>query len=308
MQQLDSLSRTSPAYRRTLRELRSVCGKNGMLPRSCWLLDPIRSTDEGPRSFGGFADVWRGTHNGVTVALKLMRLNYGEQAEFGKVLCKEVVMWRRLSHPNIVPFLGVAYWRQRICIVSQWMEHEDVMSYLKRFPQANRLAMITDIARGLKYMHESGVVHGDMKPRNVLIDSARRARLSDFGLAVTAFGTQSLALESGTSSHSGTVRYMAPELSDQRAEGQGLTKEADVYGFGMTSWEIFDGRIPFPELRSDYAVLIKVQRGERPSRPAVELVDNVWALMKACWCDDPSARPSSTYILTQREGPYDTRY
>ncbi|EIN07575.1 kinase-like protein, partial [Punctularia strigosozonata HHB-11173 SS5] len=143
--------------------------KSGIIPTSCCLSDVVKPDDEYPHASGGFADVWRGTHDGVPVALKFIRLHTGNREGFRKVRThqssadQEVVIWRRLLHCNIVPFLGVVD-RRRPCIVSEWMEYEDVMSYLKRFPQANRTQLITDIARGLKYMHDSEVVHGDMKP------------------------------------------------------------------------------------------------------------------------------------------------
>ncbi|EIN03690.1 kinase-like protein, partial [Punctularia strigosozonata HHB-11173 SS5] len=278
-----------------LRELRSLCGETGLLPTSYELSGLVKSDDEEPCSSGGFSDVWRGEHNGVPVALKVLRLHAGDRAKYKQVFCKEAVVWRRLSHRNIVPFLGVSP-RHHLCIVSEWMEHGDVMSYLERFPQANRLQLITDVARGLEYMHAVGVIHGDMKGRNVLVDSSHRARLSDFGLAMTALGTHSLALSSGASSNWGTLRYMAPELSDPRMEIKVLTTKTDVYGFGMTAWEMYDGRMPFYHVRGDYTVVLKVQEGVRPSRPLhareLGLDDYLWALIEACWHAEPSLRPS----------------
>ncbi|EIN07689.1 kinase-like protein, partial [Punctularia strigosozonata HHB-11173 SS5] len=99
---------------------------------------------EEPCSSGGFADVWRGMHNGVPA------------------FCKEAVFWKRLVHENIVPFLSVSP-RHHLFIVSEWMEHGDIMSYLDYFPRADRRQPMIDVASGLDYMHSNGVVHGDLK-------------------------------------------------------------------------------------------------------------------------------------------------
>ncbi|EIN07824.1 kinase-like protein, partial [Punctularia strigosozonata HHB-11173 SS5] len=180
--------------------------------------------------------------------------------------CKEAIVWKRLDHPNVVPFLGVAPGYQA-CIVSEWMDHGDVMSYLKQHPRADRVELITGIASGLEYMHASGIVHGDLKGRNVLVDRSGHARLGDFGLSTTVLGTASLAATAGSSANWGSFRYMAPELNDSTTNNKILTLKSDVYAFGMTTWEIFDGRQPFHDITSIFVVLREVLDGRRPSRP-----------------------------------------
>ncbi|EIN03610.1 kinase-like protein, partial [Punctularia strigosozonata HHB-11173 SS5] len=123
--------------RTSLRTLSKLCGQSGLVPTSYRLSELVRVGEDPPCS-GGFADVYRGSYDGRAVALK------------------------RLDHPHIVPFVGVESGNQA-CIVSEWMDHGDVMSYLERFPLANRKQLIMDIARGLEYMHASGLVHGDLK-------------------------------------------------------------------------------------------------------------------------------------------------
>ncbi|EIN04829.1 kinase-like protein, partial [Punctularia strigosozonata HHB-11173 SS5] len=163
------------------RTLRELCGESGLVPTR-YRLSGLARVGTDPPCAGGFADVYRGTYNGTIVALKFMRLHVRDGKSFMKVFCREAVVWKRLNHPHIVPFIGIdpSY---HACIVSEWMEHGDVMSYLESHPRANRVQLITDIARGLEYMHASGLVHGDLKSRNVLVDSLGHARLSDFGLA-----------------------------------------------------------------------------------------------------------------------------
>ncbi|EIN03644.1 kinase-like protein, partial [Punctularia strigosozonata HHB-11173 SS5] len=257
---------------------------------------------------GGFADVYRGTFNGKFVALKCMRLH---------VFCREAVVWKRLNHPHIVPFIGIDPSNQA-CIVSEWMEHGDVMSYIESHPRANRVQLITDIARGLEYMHASGVVHGDLKSRNVLVDSLGYARLSDFGLATTVLGTTSLAPTAGPSANWGSFHYMPPELFDPMVQDKRLTWKSDVYAFGMTAWEvsasstslnhvnrsdlqIFDGRHPFFHVANMFLVIREVLDGVRPTRPLhAGLDDFIWSnAISSCWVANPSERPRISEVLNR---------
>ena len=104
-----------------------------------------------------------------------------------KSFYREAVIWKRLSHPNIVPFLGIAQSKTPfLCMVSSWMENGNLAMFLKKQPGANRLDLVSerniirlrensslytqvaDIARGLKYLHELLIVHGDVKSVNSL--------------------------------------------------------------------------------------------------------------------------------------------
>ncbi|EIN03685.1 kinase-like protein, partial [Punctularia strigosozonata HHB-11173 SS5] len=223
--------------------------------------------------------------------------------------CREAVVWKRLIHPNIVPFIGVEP-RNQACIVSEWMDNGDIMSYLEDHPRANRIDLITDIARGLNYMHASGLVHGDLKSRNVLVDKIGRARLSDFGLATTILGTASLAATAGSSANWGSICYMAPELNDHMAKNKILTSKSDVYAFGMTTWEIFDGRHPFYDVQNVFVILRQVLDGTRPTRPVhaqdLGLDDFIWeVVISSCWLADPSERPDMSEVLAWL-GPYNS--
>ncbi|EIN09124.1 kinase-like protein, partial [Punctularia strigosozonata HHB-11173 SS5] len=176
--------------------------------------------------------------------------------------CREAVFWKQLAHPNIVPFLGVSQ-SHNLCIVSEWMAFGDVITYLQKFPRANRRQLVTDVACGLEYMHASAMIHGDIKGRNILVDGSRRARLGDFGLARTVLGPKSFT--PSISRSGGTMRYMAPELAENSNPGQ-PTRETDVYAFAMASWEIFCGEQIFPHL-PEWTVFARVLSGERPLRP-----------------------------------------
>ncbi|GLB44105.1 putative ste ste11 protein kinase [Lyophyllum shimeji] len=262
---------------------------------------------------GQFGDVWKGRFQDRQVAVKVLKVYITSDLtkHFKKVL-HETLIWRQLRHPNVLPFLCLHHVNSnqaRVGLVSPWMDNGNVQSYLRRVPDANRVSLVIDIAEGLEYLRtmQPSIVHGDLKAQvNILITDAHRACLGDFGLA-TASDSQALRLSSSSSDHTGgTPRWTAPELLDG-SQPTNNTK-SDVYAFACVCYEIFSGLIPFHEVNSDYPVIIKVIRGERPPRPSqcepwktpcasVGLDDSLWKIVERCWGVNPNQRPDICEVL-----------
>ncbi|OCH92666.1 kinase-like protein, partial [Obba rivulosa] len=254
-----------------------------------------------PSAFGGFADVWEGELGKRRVAVKAMR----QLAELNiQDLCLEAVVWKSLRHPNVTDFFGIYHNELGLCLVSEWMPHGTVTEYLKKNPSGNRLklaSIIMDVTKGLSYLHQNGIIHGDIKGTNILIDARGEACLTDFGLATLSYSNK---LPTGSAGR-GCLRYMAPELMDPESIGLGkatLSLQSDIYSFGMTMWEIFSGDIPFSDCRQDATVILRVCKGERPKRllgttTSAELPNGIWELIQRCWQPDPEKRPEVADIL-----------
>ncbi|KAJ7089946.1 kinase-like domain-containing protein, partial [Mycena epipterygia] len=247
---------------------------------------------------GGFGDVWKGLIRGETVCVKVMRIY--QEADVEALLKEshtffyhEALIWRQLSHPNLLPFFGLYHLedtKSRLCLISPWMENGDITRYLKNnFVGVNRLTLVLDSGLGLEHLHSLKLVHGDLKAINVLVTRSGRAVLADFGLASV---TDSKVLRSTSSGkRGGTARWQAPELF----QGSRNSFASDVYAFSCVCHEIFTGDIPFRDSTNDGAVILKVMQGQRPRR-SLSVPDNVWNLMEECWKADPEARPSATQI------------
>ncbi|EIN06352.1 kinase-like protein, partial [Punctularia strigosozonata HHB-11173 SS5] len=112
-------------------------------------------------------------------------------------------------------------------LVSHWLENGNVIEFLKKEPSANRLNLVRDVVKASEYLHDIGIVHGDLKvstvdSNNVLINSVGRACLCDFGLTSVY---AEVSLKSSSSNAGGNMRYQAPELFfDAR-----LSPSTDVY-------------------------------------------------------------------------------
>ncbi|KII90400.1 hypothetical protein PLICRDRAFT_157531 [Plicaturopsis crispa FD-325 SS-3] len=267
----------------------------------------VRKTEVDYFACGGFSEVYRGEtvdlpH--VKLALKLLRGVHTDPVTFETVkrrLYRETRVWHLLVHPNILPFLGLAHeLGPSPALVSPFYENGDALHYLKTHPNADRLSIIRGVAAGLAYLHANGVIHGDLKGHNVLVDDSGAARLADFGRS-------KLVDHRGfTTLMAGSTRFMAPELligpiddgSDDGSETDSefvpsLTAETDVYGFAMCCLNIYTGELPFRHVAMDSVVIFRVCGGHRPNRSectSPPVSDRLWFVITRCWRQDPSLR------------------
>ncbi|TDL13627.1 kinase-like protein, partial [Rickenella mellea] len=283
----------------------------------CLILEGVERTGKDPVAGGGFADVWKGTWGGQPVALKALRIYVKSIKEKAlKEFAHEATIWRQLWHPNILPFFGVFKGDEnfdRLCLVSPWMDSGNVMNYLITFPDANRLELLADVAKGLEYLHNfvSPIVHGDLKGANIFVTSSKpiRACLADFGLTYFRDSSNSAS----TSLSTGTLRWQAPELFERSADGQTQhpSEKSDIYSFGCVCLELMTGCHPFKEIRSDFGVMKAIMNKETPGRPEEDLFLNgldhfMWEIMTQCWNSQTDRRPTAEALITslsQRMGP-----
>ncbi|KAJ6589216.1 kinase-like domain-containing protein, partial [Mycena capillaripes] len=210
--------------------------------------------------------------------------------EFGR----EAVIWRQLSHPNVLPFFGIYYLDMRICLVSPWMEHGHLLEFLRNAPPSlDRISLILDVAMGLQYLHNEHVIHGDLKAMNVLVTPSNRACIADFGLSWITDVVSLRLTHSTPIPRGGTARYQAPELLSGESSAH---FGSDVYAFACVSYEILTGKVPFFDLANDMAVALKVIAGDRPLRPE-QSPENLWILLQHCWEGTPEKRPTAVEVV-----------
>ncbi|KAI6046957.1 kinase-like domain-containing protein [Pisolithus marmoratus] len=210
----------------------------------------------------------------------------------------EITIWSQLQHCNITTLLGIATkFDPTVSMVTEWMEGGNARDYVSDVVVDPR-PLFLDIAHGLNYLHDLGIVHGDLKGRNVLISGSGRALVTDFGCSYRPNLSPGLSVDPP---RGGSVRWLAPENLDTYA----ISQEADIWAYGITVLELFSREDPFPEANKDVPIMRRISKGP-PSRPSDELTcfrlsDRWWSVCLECWNPEPSARPMIKDIVAKIE-------
>ncbi|CAE6445184.1 unnamed protein product [Rhizoctonia solani] len=256
-----------------------------------------------PVSGGGFCDVYRGKiYDGRSVAIKSLRVFDGPEmdAQRQKLLkraAREVYQWSKLNHPNVMPLLGLAIFHGRLSMLSEWMDNGTLSTYLRLHPDTNRINMCVEICQGLLYIHDRGMIHGDLKAANVMVSSTGIALVTDFGSARLKDITLKFSNTTGVPI---SLRWAAPELLRDDNTSQ-LSKETDIWAYGIVYdvvklQEVMTGTVPFSELNDNQVLMAVGMKNKSPSRPTENLDDGLWDIMKSCWASDPQKRPTINMI------------
>jgi eukaryotic-like serine/threonine-protein kinase len=199
---------------------------------------------------GGMSRVFRVRDivlDGEVVAMKLLSPKLADDQQLFARFRNEVVLARRLSHPNIVRIYdfgdaGYGYY----LITMEYVEGCDLGDYICMQPDGKldpdrALAILFELCLALDYAHRVGVIHRDIKPDNVLISKGGAVKLSDFGSARLTEVHRRLT---PTGELVGTPHYMAPELH----RGVHADVRVDVYSVGVLTFEMLTGNVPFDDV------------------------------------------------------------
>lgn len=189
---------------------------------------------------GGMSHVYRAkdTVLGRRVTVKILTEAGVGDAEAKARFLQEARMASNIHHENIIRIYDFGEENGRPYMVMEYLEGQSLREAIKTNRAGNfdqRLRIAVQVARALDFIHSRKIVHRDVKPENIHVDSAGRARLMDFGIA--KMDGQALTREGVTV---GTPYYMAPE----QVLGQPLTPQADVYAFGILLYELLTGVKP----------------------------------------------------------------
>lgn len=283
-----------------LKMLRKLAGDTRQVPKSYLIGKQTRYTVKKQIiATGGFADVREGVLGNEVVAVRTLRTSMQTNVEgLHQAFCKESALWMNMSHPNILKLIAVDInpHTMRLSMISEMMANGHIMNYIKK-NRANRLNLLKDVADGLQYLHGVGVIHGDLKGLNVLINNREppQACIADFGFSTiapwTSFNPTTVA------GGGGTFSYMAPELY---FTGIRSTQEADIYAFGMVVYEVVTGSLPFRQQRV-VAIPMSAASGSRPQKPEDPVADGfgqgTWEFIESCWDTNPQQRPTAMEAL-----------
>ncbi|ELP94000.1 serine-threonine protein kinase, putative [Entamoeba invadens IP1] len=257
-------------------------------------MDELNMSDV-PIAEGAMGKVFIGNYRSVPVAVKQFRwenLDEEEMNDLKKNVIQECEIMSKLRNPFIANYMGSVTYIPQVSLVLQFFVLGALGEYLRqektyylKLPYKLKVRMLFDISRGMQFLHENRILHLDLKPDNLLVnslytDSACCIKITDFGTSRFTKTTQTN--EKGL----GTPVYVAPE-----GYNDVYTYAGDVYSFGITAWELFYQEEPFKEFKSLFDLKKSVLEGKRPKIDD-RMPLKYRALVEDCWKQGFEERPS----------------
>ncbi|MFS7902752.1 putative dual-specificity kinase TKL-Pl-4 family [Helianthus anomalus] len=277
-------------------------------------IDPLKLVLGKVIGRGSYGVVYKGSYHGQTVAVKVLDFGKGVTTSLKECMKndfrEEASLWQKLDHPNVTKMIGatmsmktnsghknknkISKTESDLCIVSEYVTGGSLRSYLcknrdKKLPIKVVCQFALDIAKGLSYLHSKKIIHLDVKPENILIDSQnKKLKLADFGEAVFD------PFELFTSGEVGTRGYMAPEVLSKKPYGF----KCDVYSFAICLWEIYCCEMAYTYDLDN--IPVEIYKEMRPSIP-VNCPRSLARLMQSCWDTDSRRRPEMKDVVVELE-------
>ncbi len=216
------------------------------------IIGPYQITERLGR--GGMAEVYKAFHKDLEVyrAIKFIRPELGMSEDFRIRFLKEAQGVARLQHPNIIGIHDFGASEDRYYMVMEMVEGRSLKDILKNDGQMSidrSVALVKSVAGALAYAHDQGLIHRDIKPDNIMVDTRGRPVLMDFGIAKLITSDAKITQ---TGHLIGTPAYMAPEQSRALDVGPAT----DIYALSVVLFEMLTGHTPF-EADTPMAVVLK---------------------------------------------------
>ncbi|EEB17557.1 cAMP-dependent protein kinase catalytic subunit, putative [Pediculus humanus corporis] len=208
---------------------------------------------------GSFGTVYKGHWHGP-VAIKTLNVKDPTPAQL-QAFKNEVAVLRKTRHVNVLLFMGCVS-KPQLSIVTQWCEGSSLYQHLHVQETKFELLCLIEISRqtaqGMDYLHAKNIIHRDLKSNNIFLTDDLTVKIGDFGLATVKTrwsGSQQFLQPSGS------ILWMAPEVIRMQDENP-YSFQSDVYAFGIVSYELFTGQLPYSHLNNKDQIVFMVGRGQ----------------------------------------------
>lgn len=257
---------------------------------------------------GRWGKVYRGRWHGE-VAIRLLEID-GNNQDHLKLFKKEVMNYRQTRHENVVLFMGACMHPPHLAIITSYCKGRTLHAFV-RDPKAsldiNKTRQIAqEIIKGMGYLHAKGIVHKDLKSKNVFYENGK-VIITDFGLFGISGVVQEGRRENELKLSHDWLCFLAPEIVREMAPGKDedklpFSKAADVYAFGTVWYELQARDWPFKSQATE-ALIWQVGSGEglKQVLSTISLGKEVTEILAACWAFDFNERPSFTILMDMLE-------
>ena len=193
------------------------------------------------------------------VAIKVLNYDFVNEQDMKKRFQREALSATSLTHPHIVNIFDVGEDGELHYLVMEYIEGQTLKKYIQTngpLQPSVAVKIMKQLVSAIANAHHNGIIHRDIKPQNILMDSENDVKITDFGIAMALSATS----HTKTNSVIGTVHYLSPE----QARGGMATKKSDIYSLGIVFYELLTGKLPF-SAETAVAIALKHLQEETPS-------------------------------------------
>ncbi|ELU07085.1 hypothetical protein CAPTEDRAFT_228240 [Capitella teleta] len=253
---------------------------------------------------GRFGSVYKGNWHG-DVAIKMLTVDSQQTDQTSQLQAfkREIAMLRKTRHENLVLFMGACMNPMHLAIVTSLCKHQTLFTHIhlrkEKFAMNRIIIIASQIAQGMGYLHAKGIVHKDLKSKNIFIENGKVV-ITDFGLFNVTKLCHGNRKGEWLSIPPGWLCYLAPEVirSLQAFNHMDLpfSKASDVYAFGTVWYELLCGEWPFHGHPSE-SIIWQVGRGMKQSLGALQASKDVKDVLMSCWAYSVDERPNYSRLL-----------
>ncbi|XP_034832035.1 kinase suppressor of Ras 2 [Maniola hyperantus] len=257
---------------------------------------------------GRFGTVYRGSWHGA-VAVKLLHVNaLSDHSVPLDTFKHEVATFRKTRHENLVLFMGACMKPPRLAIVTSLCKGMTLFTHIHlrkdKFTNNKSVIVAQQISQGMGYLHARGIVHKDLKTKNIFLENGKVV-ITDFGLfSVTKLCFGNNARGDSLGIPPGWLCYLAPELVRALRPHASLhlpfSKATDVYAFGTVWYELLCGEYPFKGQPPE-AIIWQVGKGVKQSLANMQASRDIKDILMLCWSYRSSERPDFPHLLSTLE-------
>ena len=214
---------------------------------------------------GGMGAVYKARDRELdrVVALKVIRPEFAGQASILQRFKQELILARKITHRNIIRIFDLGVADGLRFITMEFVEGQDLASLLDekhKYSPEETLKILRQVCAALEAAHAEGVVHRDLKPQNIMIETSGRVCVMDFGLA--------RSLESNGLTQAGAIMGTPAFMSPEQAKGLPVDHRSDIYSLGLIAYVMLSGQTPF---KADSALASMLLRTQGPPTPAIQV-------------------------------------
>ncbi|KOC61536.1 putative LIM domain-containing serine/threonine-protein kinase [Habropoda laboriosa] len=232
---------------------------------------------------GGFGTVYKASYKGDQVAAKVMQTEK----------CSNVLNCEKhaslLRHSNIVKVLMIEEGAS-LSLITMELCGTNLQDCLDEtmLTKNERISILKGVTSALQFCHNAGIIHADVKPRNILMSADGQPKLTDFGSSIL------IGEPNDDNEFHGTPGYTAPEV----IKGNRPTIAADIYSLGIVAWQMISRELPFEGLHS-HTIIYLSAKGHRPKDNNIddEFKGIYKTLYRKMWLQNPTDRPTTNEVI-----------